>query len=153
MHRRRKAREAALQVLYGLDMTKDDAEEATALFWEMGTYAEDREEAIKYTHRIRPFATYLIRGTWSHRKEIDDLIARYSEHWSLGRISCVDRSILRLAIFEMLYCDDIPPKVSINEAVDLGKLYGTENSSAFINGILDALYNGFKSELGGDKFS
>ncbi|HOJ51588.1 MAG TPA: transcription antitermination factor NusB [Syntrophales bacterium] len=141
MHRRRKAREAALQVLYGLDMTKDSAEEAMALFWDMGAYAEDREDTVRYSRQVKPFATHLVLGTWQHRREIDHLIAQYSEHWSLGRISCVDRSILRLAIFEMLYCDDIPPKVSINEAIDLGKLYGTENSSAFINGILDALYN------------
>ncbi|MCX7982516.1 MAG: transcription antitermination factor NusB [Syntrophales bacterium] len=153
MRRRRKSREAALQVLYGLDMTKDDVEEAMALFWEMGAYAEDREDAIKYARQIRPFASHLIRGVWQNRREIDRLISRHSEHWSLGRISCVDKSILRLAIFEMLYCQDIPPKVSINEAVDLGKIYGTENSGAFINGILDAFYNSHKNEIEGDKFS
>lgn len=134
-------------------MTRDEAEEATALFWEMGAYAEDREDAIRFSRHVRPFARHLIIGAWEHRKEIDDLIARHSEHWSLGRISCVDKSILRMAIFEMLYCDDIPPKVSINEAVDLGKIYGAENSGAFINGILDALYNILKNEVKAEKFS
>ncbi len=153
MQRRRQAREAALQVLFGLDITRGDVAEAVTLFWEMGACLEDQEEDIRYPTQVRPFATRLVMGTWQYREEIDDLIARSSEHWSLGRIACVERCILRMAVYELLYCDDIPPKVSMNEAIELGKIYGAENSGAFINGILDAIYNELKREGRGQKFS
>ena len=74
-----------------------------------------------------------------HREELDRLIEESSDNWSLSRMSKVDISILRLAVFELLYCDDIPSKVTMNEAIDLGKIFGAENSGSFINGILDAL--------------
>ena len=74
-----------------------------------------------------------------HRQEIDRLIESHSEHWRLDRISVIDRNILRIAIFELLYCDEIPPKVTLNEAIDLGKRFGSEESGSFINGILDRI--------------
>jgi N utilization substance protein B len=80
-----------------------------------------------------------VQGTCEHKEELDKLIADCSDNWSLGRMSKVDINILRLAVFEFLYCEDIPPKVTLNEAVDLGKTFGSENSGSFINGILDAL--------------
>jgi N utilization substance protein B len=86
------------------------------------------------------FSSLLIEGAWLNRHEIDRVISDCSEHWSISRMSKVDRSILRMAVYELLYCDDIPPKVTLNEAIDLGKSYGSENSGSFINGILDALY-------------
>ncbi len=87
----------------------------------------------------KEFAASLVQGTWEHKEELDKLIAGCSDNWSLGRMSKVDISILRMAVFEFLYCDDIPPKVTLNEAIDLGKIFGSENSGSFINGILDAL--------------
>lgn len=140
MQRRRRAREAALQVLYGLDVTNRNVDEAICLFWEIFEYTGEPESTIIFTEKVKSFAAHLIQGTWQHREAIDALISRSSEHWSLGRMSRVDRCILRMAIFELLYCGDIPPKVSLNEAIDLGKTYGSENSGSFINGILDALY-------------
>ena len=130
MQERRKAREVALQVLYSLNFVNLDTEIAQELFW--GNFIAARS--------AKEFAATLISGAWSHREELDRLIADCSDNWSLGRMSKVDISILRIAVFEFLYCDDIPPKVSINEAVDLGKTFGSENSGAFINGILDALH-------------
>ena len=88
----------------------------------------------------RPFSSLLIEGTWNKREYLDELISRHSENWSLSRMARVDRNILRMAVYELLFCDDIPPKVTLNEAIDLGKIYGSENSGSFINGILDALY-------------
>lgn len=129
MQGRRKAREVALQVLYGLNFVNLDVEKAQDLFW--GNFVAPKA--------AREFAAQLISGAWQHREELDALIAGCSDNWSLSRMSKVDISILRLAVFEFLYCDDIPPKVSINEAVDLGKMFGSENSGSFINGILDAL--------------
>ena len=158
MYYRRKAREIALQVLYELDVLKMDTQEAIDLFWDHFTAAEEAlepfwdyfrkpKDAKKHVSKVfgapqdaRPFSTFLIEGTWRHRRQIDKLISGCSEHWSISRMSKVDRSILRMAVYELLYCDDIPPKVTLNEAIDLGKAYGSENSGSFINGILDALY-------------
>ncbi len=130
MSRRRKAREIALQVLYQVDASKIDVDEAMELF--RGNFGMPRETA--------EFSEQLIRYTLDHIKEIDDLITNCSEHWSLERMSIVDKNILRMAVYEFLYCDDIPPKVTLNEAIDIGKHYGSDNSGSFINGILDAIY-------------
>ncbi len=130
MHQRRKAREVALQVLYELDVLNIDSKEAVALFW---NNFEAPEES-------RKFSTLLIEGTWGNIEQIDSHISSCSENWSLARMSRVDKNILRMAVYELLYCPDIPPKVTLNEAIDLGKLYGSENSGSFINGILDAVY-------------
>jgi N utilization substance protein B len=130
MHQRRKAREVALQVLYELDVLGIDAEEGMELFWSHFDAPED----------ARPFASLLISGTWNNRVKIDGLISSCSENWTISRMSKVDKNILRMAVYELLHCPDIPPKVTLNEAIDLGKTYGTENSGSFINGILDAIY-------------
>jgi N utilization substance protein B len=81
-----------------------------------------------------------VAGTWQNVERIDALLGSCADNWSVERMSRVDRSILRMAVYELLHCHDIPPKVAINEAIDLGKLFGSENSGAFINGVLDALY-------------
>jgi N utilization substance protein B len=158
MHLRRKAREVALQVLYELDVVRMEVREAVSLFWSHFTapeevfepfwdYFDNPEDTRK--HHLKSFAvspeakifsTFLIEGAWQKRHEIDKIISDCSEHWSISRMSRVDRSILRIAVYELLYCEDIPPKVTLNEAIDLGKTYGSENSGSFINGILDALY-------------
>ena len=78
--------------------------------------------------------------------EIDALIERFSKNWKIRRMSCVDRNVMRIAVYELLYCQDIPPKVSINEAVDIGKKFGTEESGAFINGILDSIREALEKE-------
>jgi N utilization substance protein B len=130
MQQRRKAREVALQVLYGLDVSGGNAKEAIDLFWENFAAPE----------QVRTFSCILIEGAWNNRKQIDTLIGSCAENWSVERMSKVDKSILRMAVYELLHCRDIPPKVAINEAIDLGKIFGSENSGAFINGVLDALY-------------
>lgn len=129
MQGRRKAREVALQVLYSLNFVSLDVEKAQELFW--GNFVAPKS--------AKEFAAELVAGTWHHREELDEMIGGCSDNWSLSRMSKVDISILRMAVYEFLYCDDIPAKVSINEAVDLGKMFGSENSGSFINGILDAL--------------
>ena len=136
MHQRRKAREVTLQVLYELDVQPISIEEAIGRFW---ANFEAPEEA-------RAFSSLLIEGAWSHREEIDSLISGSSENWTMARMSRVDKSILRMAVYELLFCQDIPPKVTLNEAIDLGKVYGSENSGAFINGILDALYGRLRNK-------
>lgn len=117
----------ALQVLYQIDMTGSDPQAAVASYY----------GSFEVAPAVRGFFEKLVLGVTLHREEIDRLIVGASQHWRLHRMPVVDRNILRIAVYEMLYCGDIPPKVSINEAIDLGKTYGSEESGAFINGILD----------------
>jgi N utilization substance protein B len=129
MGTRRRSREQALQALFYMDMHRDPVEDPVGLFCESFT---QKKPAGTFFHR-------LIDGVREHNKTIDTVIEQYSSNWKLSRMSCVDRNVLRIAVFELLFCEDIPPKVSINEAIDVGKRYGTEESGAFINGILDSI--------------
>lgn len=127
MGHRRKSRELALQILYQMEMSASDPKAVLALFWK-GVEAPDD---------IRDFAVSLVEGIWRNRKEVDELIERHSTHWKLGRMAVVDRNILRLAVYELLYLHDVPKNVTLNEAIEIAKKYGTEDSGSFINGILD----------------
>jgi len=128
---RRKSREFALQVLYQLDITKQDTIKTLAQFQDHFSGNEERDE----------FMERLVLGVLEHCQEIDRLIEKYSENWRLVRMNIIDRAILRMAIFELLYCEEIPPKATLNEAIELGKRYGSEDSGSFINGILDRIHN------------
>ncbi len=128
---RRKSREFALQALYQLNIAKQDV---TAPFKQFEEHFLPGGEADE-------FLRLLVVGVLEHCEELDRLIERYSKNWRLDRIDVIDRNILRMALFELLYCEDIPPKVTINEAIDLGKRYGSEDSGSFINGILDRIQN------------
>jgi len=129
MGHRRKAREYVLQALYMHETVHRDPEELVSLSWVNREINGD----------IRDFAISLIRNSVSHLERIDELIRKHSRNWSFERLTAVDKSILRLCICEMLYYPDIPPAVSINEGIELGKIYGGESSGQFINGILDAV--------------
>ena len=129
MKLRRHAREFALQILYQIEVLNLDLKEGSNRFWENFNYIDSAKD----------FSTKLVKGVIENKKFIDTLIEKFSEHWRLDRINWVERNILRIAIFELLFMDDIPPKVSINEAIDIGKRYGTSDSGAFINGILDQI--------------
>jgi len=131
MSKRRRAREAALQLLYQNDIAGEDSLETLQQL--------PRRLAGKHDPEVVEFARSLVRDALGHRAEIDDRLAAVSEHWRVARMSAVDRNILRLGATELLFRDDIPPKVAINEAVELAKRYGDEDSSRFVNGILDAL--------------
>jgi len=131
MGRRRKSREVALQFLYQLDLGgDDDPTPHEAEFWTR--YASDEE--------TRAFAENLVRGTKTNQPKIDALIAQVTEHWDLERMAVVDRNILRLAVYELLWSAEVPPKVAINEAIEIAKKFGTQESSRFINGILDRIH-------------
>jgi transcription antitermination protein NusB len=136
MGTRRKARERALQALFFVDMCRYDSQEALLLF----------RTRFNPSEVILPFFIELTNGVVRNRAAIDKIVERFSKHWKLGRMSCVDRNILRIAVFEMLRCQDIPAKVSINEAIEIGKKYGTEESGAFINGILDSIRIAMENE-------
>ncbi len=136
--KRRRSRESALQVLYQWDLTGQDSPKALAHFKENFLSKEESD----------PYCDQIVQGVLAHRKEIDQFIEQYSKNWRLDRITPIDHTILRIAIFELLYCKEIPPKVALNEAVDLGKEYGSEDSGRFINGILDRILNEVVLESG-----
>ena len=129
MGNRRRSREFALQALCDMDMNKDDSAQRFNRFCKNFNPPQD---AVV-------FSQMLVNGVVTNKSEIDKQLDDHSTNWKLSRMSFVDRNTLRMALFEMLHCKDIPFKVSINEAIDLGKKFGTEESGAFINGILDSI--------------
>ena len=129
MSTRRQARELAMQALFCMDMQKNSSPEMFERFCD-NFYPSPKPQ---------PFFLQLVQGVLGAGDEINDLIEQFSMNWKLSRMSSVDRNVMRIAVYEMLYCDDIPPKVSFNEAVDVGKKFGTDESGAFINGILDSI--------------
>ncbi len=129
MGKRRRAREFALQVLFQQDINRNNWEEGLTLFWE--TNPADKNTI--------DFTNLLVRGTIEHLEEIDNIIKKYTRHWDINRLAVVDRNLLRSSLYELLYFKGIPPKVTINEAIELAKAYGTEDSARFINGILDRI--------------
>ena len=129
MGKRRKAREFALMMLYELEFRPGEADRLLQGFWQEHPAAPE----------VQSFAEGLVRGTLEHAAEIDRQVAEHATHWSLARIAPVERNILRLAAYELLHRHDIPEKVAINEAIELAKLYGSEESGAFVNGILDQI--------------
>ena len=126
--RRTKARERALQALYQIDVAATDLDEALARFWPSFEPVE---------REVREGAEALVRGVANHRREIDEVIEQVSTNWRMDRMAKVDRNVLRLAVFELRWRNDVPVKVCINEAIELGKKYGSESSAAFVNGVLD----------------
>lgn len=124
-----------MQFLYQLDLRGEPVMEDLSEFL---TSATSDPEILEFSLR-------LVTGTKDLRPELDETLTKVARNWDLRRMATLDRNVLRMAIFELLYCDDIPPKVSINEAIDIGKKYSTANSGAFINGILDRVKNEFVS--------
>lgn len=135
MGERRNARELALQALFYIDVVRDAPEFLFDLF------CDHFDEMIdeKVTPLQKDFFVQLVSGVLGMAKEIDRLIGTYSKNWKISRMPIVDRNIMRVAVYELLACSDIPPEVSINEAVDIGKCYGSRDSGAFINGVLDRI--------------
>jgi len=129
MSRRSRAREVVLQLLYQFDQNRQ---------------AVGEQESKFLTRRLRDpeleaFAAQLYQGTLDRRKEIDERLAQVAENWSVERMAAVDRNILRLGVYELLFASDTPPKVAMDEAIELAKRFGSADSPAFVNGILDKL--------------
>ncbi|MBN1850894.1 MAG: transcription antitermination factor NusB [Deltaproteobacteria bacterium] len=136
MGKRRKARELAIQVLFHLEFSPGDPDEVFDLICEV----------FNPLKKIRAFSKALVLGVCKNKPYLDELIQQASTNWRLERMARVDRCILRLGVFEIVFAKDIPPKVSIDESVELGKIFGTDDSGAFINGILDNIYNQLEKE-------
>jgi N utilization substance protein B len=127
MGKRRDGREAAVQYLYHHDLNSGENAGTPADFWELRPAKPNVQE----------FANQLIAGVQEHAIEIDKRISRYAQNYQLSRMLAVDRNILRLAIYEMNFAKDVPPVVAINEAIEIAKKFGADESSRFINGVLD----------------
>lgn len=126
---RHQARSLALQVLYEIDSTNHP----------VGIVLNERLESGSYLEETRQLTSRLVQGIWEHKATLDVLIHRYAPEWPLEQIAVIDRNILRIAIYELGLEEGVPMKVAINEAIELGKTFGTESTPRFINGVLGTL--------------
>ncbi len=131
MRKRSIARECALKVLYQIEMTGRTPEVALGLFW---------EQEAEHPQDVRDFASNIVTGIYNNLSDIDNKLGEYATNWQLNRMAVIDRNVLRIGLYELKYASDIPPKVAINEAVEVAKKYGDHDSSKFVNGILDKVH-------------
>jgi len=130
MRARSKARDTALCLLYQIELAGISPGEAL-----LGSLPKESKDPL-----IIDFFSQLVKGVVSEKKEIDSIIKKYAKNWEINRMAVIDRNILRISVFELFFLKDIPPKVSINEAIELAKRYGDLESARFVNGILDKIY-------------
>ena len=131
MSKRRKSREHTLKILYRRDITKEDINEIIKSYW--------KENNINSS--ITEFSEQLAKGTADNLEKIDDYIKKVSEHWAIDRMGVIDRNLLRMAVQELLFMEDIPLNVTIDEAIEIAKKFGTNDSANFVNGVLDKIKN------------
>lgn len=141
MSTRREGRELALQALYSSDVEPLNGEIALKLIVE--SFGAGAEPTVGVTNKALSFALDLLNGVCANRAEIDKLIEEKSKNWSISRMARVDLNVLRLAAYELIYCPEIPKNVTINEAIEVAKKYGADESSSFVNGILDEIASAF----------
>ena len=131
MRKRTRARQLALQILYQIDITRENSTASLENFW--------RSQKKEVDSAVKQFSLELVEGIQKNLEIIDRKIAQYAENWELRRMAVVDRNILRQACFELLFRPDIPPKVAINEAIELAKHFSSVEAGKFVNGILDKI--------------
>ncbi|MFM9279067.1 transcription antitermination factor NusB [Paenibacillus jiagnxiensis] len=134
--KRRLARELAVQSMYHMEMNEVKAEEAVDMLLQEAAEDNEAEVVVKDEAALRQYVLGIVAGTWEQRSAIDALLTDYLKGWQVSRLSRVDRQILRLAAYEMIFREDIPAKVAVNEAIELSKHFGTEESGKFVNGVL-----------------
>ncbi len=130
MRKRTQSREIALQILYQVEMNPEPIKDLFDSYWENNK---------DLTDEVRIFSEKLVNGTLEHVQALDEIITKAADNWVLDRMAVIDRNILRLGAYELLHCDDIPPKVAINEAVNIAKKFSQEESGKFVNGVLDKI--------------
>ena len=128
---RRQAREWAVQLLFQTEFNPDNLDQALADFW--------NDEEKKPSERDQTYVNEMVHGVIEKRREIDRTISKYTENWDVDRLGVLDRTVMRVAVYEMLFRSDIPPVVSINEAVEIAKAYISKESGRFVNGVLDRI--------------
>ena len=136
MGKRRLSREFVIQFLYLTEMNKGEIQNQLQLFWESHPAAED----------VQLFTEVILKDVFDHKEQIDVRLEKYSDNWTLSRMTVIDRNLLRMAASEILYSKTVPPKVAIDEAVEIAKRFGGEDSAHFINGILDRVLKEMNSD-------
>ena len=134
MGQRRKAREETLRILFRLEFENKQIEKTLNQYW----------KSKKASEEIKEYSTWLVNGVISDQAKIDNIIQQVSEHWRISRMALVDRNILRMAVFELLYEENIAPAIVINEAIEIAKKYSGDEAATFVNGILDAVRKDLK---------
>jgi transcription antitermination protein NusB len=134
--KRRIAREIIVQSLYQMEMNDVESAEAVEMLLEEASDQNEAELVITDEIQLKHYVVEHVNGIWEHKVAIDDILEHYLKGWQMSRLSRVDRQILRLATFEMIFANDVPAKVAVNEAIDLAKHFGTEDSGKFVNGVL-----------------
>lgn len=134
--KRRLAREIAIQSLYQMEMNEVTAEEAVSMLIAEAAGENESEVELSDVNKTTSFVLELVGGTWEHKAAIDEMLANYLKNWQVSRLSKVDRQVLRLAVYEMVFRNDVPGKVAVNEAIELAKHFGVEESGKFVNGVL-----------------
>lgn len=134
MGRRRKAREDTLRILFRLEFENKQIDKTLNQYW----------KSKKASEEIKEYSTWLVNGVISDQAKIDNIIQQVSEHWRISRMALVDRNILRMAVFELLYEENIAPAIVINEAIEIAKKYSGDEAATFVNGILDAVRKDLK---------
>jgi len=137
MGNRRFSRELVIQFLYLSEMNEGEIENQLKSFWENNSCQED----------VQSFAENILNDIFDHKKEIDDKLEKYSDNWTLSRMAVIDRNLLRMAASELMYSKTVPSKVAIDEAVEIAKKFGTEDSPNFINGVLDRILKELKPDI------
>jgi len=141
MGSRRKARECALQILFELEFSPDQLEEILKDYW----------AAQPVKAEVKEYATWMVEGLRQHRAEIDRTIEQASEHWRLDRMAMVDRNILRMAVFELLFEKTLPPPIIIDEAIEVARKFSGDEAAVFVNGILDGIYKSLEKDRSGQE--
>jgi N utilization substance protein B len=134
MGRRRKAREETLRILFRLEFENKQIAKTLNQYW----------ESKKTSEEIKEYSTWLVNGIITDQAKIDNIIQQVSKHWRISRMALVDRNILRMAVFELLYEENIAPAIVINEAIEIAKKYSGDEAATFVNGILDAIRKNLK---------
>ena len=137
MSNRRLSRELVIQFLYLSEMNEGEIENQLKSFWENNSCEED----------VRSFTEDILNDIFDHKKEIDVRLEKFSDNWTLSRMTVIDRNLLRMAAAELIYSKTVPPKVAIDEAVEIAKKFGTEDSPNFINGVLDRVLKELKPDI------
>ncbi|WP_017815279.1 transcription antitermination factor NusB [Paenibacillus shenyangensis] len=134
--KRRLAREITVQSLYQMEMNEVKAEEAIMILLEEAAADNESEVELSDEAQLKTYVLDVVNGIWENKEAIDQLLVDYLQNWQVSRLSRVDRQILRLAVYEMVFTDGVPAKVAVNEAIELSKHFGTEESGKFVNGVL-----------------
>lgn len=137
MGNRRLSRELVIQFLYLTEMNEGEIENQLKSFWESNSCQED----------VQSFTEEILNNIFDHKKEIDTLLEKYSDNWTLSRMTVIDRNLLRMAASELMFSKTVPPKVVIDEALEIAKKFGSEDSPNFINGVLDRILKEIKPDI------